>query len=50
MNLVQSSFLEADAKAILATPIPQFDVTDRVAWIGTSNGSYTARSGYHFWF
>lgn len=39
-----------DAAAILSTSIPQCDVKDRVAWTGTSNGIYSAKSCYHFWF
>lgn len=50
VSLVQQFFLEEDALAILNTPIPQVKTKDRVAWMGTKNGQYTAKSGYHYWF
>lgn len=48
--MVNSLFEEVDAAAILSTSIPQRDVNDRVTWTSTSNGIYSVRSGYHFWF
>lgn len=42
-------FEEEDARLILATRIPQSEVEDRVAWIKTSNGQYSVKSGYHQW-
>lgn len=50
VDLVQSLFLEVDAQDILTTPIPQCEVPDKIAWVGTKNGAYTVKSGYHFWF
>lgn len=42
--------MEEDANAILAIPIPQRDVADRVVWTGSKNGVYNVKSGYHYWF
>ncbi|XP_074322978.1 uncharacterized protein LOC141659936 [Apium graveolens] len=50
INMVQECFLEEDAKAILATHIPQRDIADKVFGTGSNNGVYTVKSGYHCWF
>lgn len=47
---VRNNFLPVDADAILKVYIPQREVTDRVAWEKSSNGFYTAKSAYHYWF
>lgn len=49
-SLVRECFLEEDAKAILAVSISQRNVADKVVWTGSSNGRYSAKSGYHYWF
>lgn len=49
VDLVLESFLPEDAKAILSIPIPQRDVSDRLVWVGSSTGIYTAKEGYRFW-
>lgn len=49
VNIIQHLFLEEDALAIVNTPIPQREVKDRVAWVSTKTGQYTAKSGYHYW-
>lgn len=46
---VQEHFLEEDAKAILATHVPQCNTRDRVVWADSSNGVYTAKAGYRLW-
>lgn len=46
---VNSTFVEEDAKLILATRIPQNEVKDRIAWTTTTNGQYSVKSGYHLW-
>lgn len=50
VRYVQQQFLEEDAKAILAIQIPQRDVQERIVWTGSSNGIYSAKAGYHFWY
>lgn len=47
--LVRRQFLEVDANAILATPIPQREVMDKVVWKESNDGRYSAKSGYRFW-
>lgn len=49
-TLVRSNFLRHDADAILAVPIPQRDSVDRIAWMGSNNGIYSAKTWYHFWY
>lgn len=44
-NLVRECFLPQDAEAILAVHIPQRDKDDRVAWMGSTNGVYSVKSG-----
>lgn len=44
-NLVTIS----DANSILAIPIPRYQVPDRIAWMNTSDGKYSVKSGYKFW-
>lgn len=46
---IRNRFHDADARAILATPIPQRAVKDRVAWVRTSDGNYNVKSCYHLW-
>lgn len=46
---VQQLFTTDDAKAILATRVPQQDVSDRIAWSRTTNGVYTVKTGYRLW-
>lgn len=43
-------FHETDVNCILQVRIPQSIVHDRVAWMARSEGKYTAKSGYHFWY
>lgn len=46
---VREFFSENDARLIMETRIPQGSVKDRIAWIGTTDGLYTFKSGYHHW-
>lgn len=46
---VTSLFSSCDAKAILATPVPQHQAVDHVVWTHTVDGKYAVKSGYHFW-
>lgn len=46
---VQQSFSIDDAKAILATRVPQQSVGDRIAWSRSKDGLYTVKSGYVIW-
>lgn len=39
-----------DVQCILKTRIPQNQIHDRISWLHTNNGCYSAKSGYHFWF
>lgn len=42
-------FLDCDAKAILAIPISNNQVPDRIAWRFTNDGKYSVKSGYKYW-
>lgn len=44
-NLVTTRY----ASLILAMPIPKCQVPDRMAWMSTSDGKYSVKSGYKFW-
>lgn len=46
---VYNSFTNDDAKAILATFVPQRSVEDRIVWTMSTNGIYSVKTGYHFW-
>ncbi|XP_074336401.1 uncharacterized protein LOC141673555 [Apium graveolens] len=48
--LIRDPFTIEDANAILAIHVPQSEVPDRVAWMGSNNGVYSAKSGFHHWF
>lgn len=37
-------------EAILSNHVLQREGVDKVAWTGSSNGVYSAKSGYHLWF
>lgn len=50
VELVRSEFCVKDAKAILATPIPQDPICDRIAWSVSANGHFNVNSGYKIWF
>lgn len=45
---VQQQFLKVDAEAILAIRVPNRDLRDRIVWAHSTNGVYSAKSGYHF--
>lgn len=34
----------------MKTYIPQREIPDRVVWVNSSNGIYTAKSAYQFWY
>lgn len=44
-GLIRNRFLKEDAEVILAVPIPQRDIMDRVAWTDSPDGVYNAKSG-----
>ena len=46
---VFEQFNIADAKAILATSVPQHSVEDRIVWSMSTDGLYNVKTGYHFW-
>lgn len=46
---INTMFSERDARAILATKIPQHDTKDRFAWVSSTNDHYTVKSGYQTW-
>ena len=46
---MQQSFSIDDAKAILATRVPQQSVGDRVACSRSKDGLYMVKSGYRMW-
>lgn len=47
VNKVQQTFHEDDVRCILQVRIPQNQVADRVAWLNTTDGRYSVKSGYH---
>ncbi|KAL8114291.1 hypothetical protein AgCh_021226 [Apium graveolens] len=42
---VKQLFMMVDAKAILATRVPQHEVEDRIVWSSSKDGIYTVKSG-----
>lgn len=48
-NKVKLNFNQTDADAILNTRIPPICTKDKIAWIHSNNGQYTARTGYRQW-
>lgn len=46
---IQQTFHTIDVDCILNTRVPYNQIPDRIAWMHTKDGSYTAKSGYHFW-
>lgn len=46
---VYNFFPNCDAEAILATPVPQAQAVDRMAWVHSVDGVYSVKSGYQFW-
>lgn len=46
---VYSTFTSEDAKAILATFVPQRSVKDRIVWSMSNDEIYSVKTGYHFW-
>lgn len=49
VDKIQSTFSATDASAILATRIPQTQAVDRLAWLHSTDGIYTVKTGYKFW-
>lgn len=47
---IRQTFHTVDVDCILSTRVPQNRIPDRIAWMHTKDGKYTAKSGYHFWF
>lgn len=48
--LIRQSFLPVDTEAILSVHIPQRDTRDKIAWTGSNNGVYSAKTGYQYWY
>lgn len=46
---IRDIFSADNAREILATRIPQNQRKDKVAWVNSMNGTYSAKSGYQFW-
>lgn len=46
---MRQDFHEDDVELILQTRIPQNHMKDKVAWMHSSNGRYTVKTGYHYW-
>lgn len=42
-------FSAGDAKAILNMRIPQNKTVDKMAWVYSTNGNYTVKTGYRMW-
>lgn len=49
VHKVQQNFHDGDIQLILQTRIPQSNIRDRIAWMGSCNGEYTVKSGYRYW-
>ena len=49
VSKVRAYFNQNDVDAIINTRIPQSCTKDRVVWIHSNNGQYTARTGYQQW-
>lgn len=49
VHKVQRDFHEDDVRLILQTKIPQTMARDRIAWMVSSNGIYSVKTGYEFW-
>lgn len=47
-NKVNNLFINCDANAILVVPVPRNQLPDRVAWMHTTDGKYTVKSGYRY--
>lgn len=45
---VKSMFSSVDADAILAVQNPQSNISNKVAWVYSTNGLYSVNSGYYF--
>lgn len=46
---IRSTFNTTDTEAILSVRVSQNSTKDRVAWLHSSNGQYSVKSGYYFW-
>lgn len=46
---VHQQFLVEDAQTILATLVPQGSSRCRVVWANSTNGCYSAKTGYRLW-
>lgn len=46
---IYDMFNERDANAILNMRIPCLNTPDRIAWMHSTDGHYTAKSGYNWW-
>lgn len=46
---IRNTFNNTDAEAILTTRTSQGSTEDRLAWVHSSSGQYTVRSGYQQW-
>lgn len=42
-------FDDEDVAGIMRTKIPQYEVSDRVAWLHTKSGNFYVKSGYQLW-
>lgn len=47
---IRNLFCNHDARAILATRIPQNNPSDRLAWVHSNDGQYPVKTGYHYWY
>lgn len=47
--MITTNFLPQDAQAILAIPLPQNQVSDRLVWSNYSKRVYSAKDGYRYW-
>lgn len=50
IELVREQFLKEDADTIMVMHISQRDIGDKVFWMDSDNGIYSAKSGYHYLF
>lgn len=50
VELIRRNFLKEDADAIVELHVPQRTQTDKMVWTNASDGDYTTKGAYHYWY